>query len=203
MSVAQAVPVTQPAAPPMKRRRVWIVYGLLAVIVGGHLVEVVTQREHWPFSPYQMWSVPSLGWEMDRPILRGVTAEPAPREVAITPGQVYPIPYQTVVVNMQDASKAVAKGEPAKAKVIIDGLMAHYNARLAAGKNGGTKLKDLRLYTVTWKMDADATEASKKNPVRTTLVYPLLADAERASASPPVATQIVSEFGDDNDSSSE
>jgi hypothetical protein len=70
MSVASSLtnsptPATPPdaAAPsespaPLKRSRLWIVYGLLAVIVVGHLVEVVTQREHWPFSPYQMWSKP-------------------------------------------------------------------------------------------------------------------------------------------------
>src|SRR5690349_11196547 len=62
-------------AQPMRRWRVWMVFGLLAFLVLGHLFEVVTQREHWPFSPYQMWSRPSLGWELNREMLRGVTDE--------------------------------------------------------------------------------------------------------------------------------
>src|SRR4051812_29239008 len=85
----------QPPAPrPMRRWRVWMVFGLLAFLVLGHGVEVVTQREHWPFSPYQMWSRPSRGWELNREMLRGVTDEREPREVALQPGQLYPIPYQ-------------------------------------------------------------------------------------------------------------
>ena len=53
-----------PAAPqPMRRWRVAGVRGALTIVV-GHLVEVVTQREHWPFSPYQMWSIPSTSWDL-------------------------------------------------------------------------------------------------------------------------------------------
>lgn len=185
----------------MGRWRVWMVFGLLAFMVLGHLVEVVTQREHWPFSPYPMWSRPSLGWEINREMLRGVTDEPTPREVALQPGQLYPIPYQMVVVNMQNARQAAKGNKPGDAERagrIIKGLLQHYNNRVAAGQNAGPKLKDLRLYVVTWKMDTDASPASKQNPVRTELVYPILTDAQRAAAEPPVAAKITSEYGDDN-----
>ena len=63
-----------------------------------------------------MWSRPSLGWEVNREMLRGVTDEPTPREVAHQPGQLYPIPYQMVVVNMQNAARAVRSGRPADAQ---------------------------------------------------------------------------------------
>src|SRR6476660_2865889 len=126
-----------PSPPPLKRSRIWIVYVLLAVIVLPHLVEVALQREHWPFSPYQMWSKPSVGWEVNREMLRGVTDEDTPREVAITPQQLYPIPYQMVVVNMQNAKRAVQEGKKKEAETIIEGLLQHYNNRLAAGKFAG------------------------------------------------------------------
>jgi hypothetical protein len=200
-----ALPATAAAPPPrVSGRTRWVVLGLLAVIVGGHLVEVVSQREHWPFSPYQMWSKPSLGWEVNREMLRGVTDEtdaaghPTPREVALGPGQLDPIPYQMVVVNLQTANKAVRNNDPAKAKRLIDGLLNHYNNRVAAGKNAGPKLKALRLYQVTWLMDTDASAASRQNPVRTELLFPTLTQDEKAAAVPPVATKITSEFGDDN-----
>src|SRR4051794_2499784 len=50
-AAAHAPPASAPpsAAPrPMSRARVWLVYAVLFAIVGGHLVEIVTQREHWP-----------------------------------------------------------------------------------------------------------------------------------------------------------
>jgi hypothetical protein len=198
--VASAPLATGVYAPAsrMKPRRIWLVYGLFAILVGGHLVEVVTQREHWPFSPYQMWSIPSRGWETNREMLRGVTDEPAPREVPVTPSQLYPIPYQMIVVNMQQAAKALKAGEPAKADAIIRGLLEQYEKRRAAKQHGGPPLKGLRLYQVTWKMDTDASEASKKNPTATVLLYPLLSDEQKAAAVPPVAQKIVTEFGDDN-----
>jgi hypothetical protein len=197
IAVVDALPGAVPP-PRVSQRSRWVVLGLLLVIVGGHLVEVVTQREHWPFSPYQMWSRPSLGWEVNREMLRGVTDEPTPREVPLAPGQLDPIPYQMVVVNLQTANKAVRNNDPAKAKRLIDGLLTHYNNRVAAGKNTGPKLKALRLYQVTWLMDTDASEASRQNPVRTELMFPALSADEKAAAVPPVATKITSEFGDDN-----
>jgi hypothetical protein len=208
MSVASSIS-TQPASAaspagvaassqPIRRSRIWIVYVLLAVIVLPHLAEVALQREHWPFSPYQMWSKPSTGWEVNREMLRGVTDEPQPREIALAPGQLAPIPYQMVVVNMQDAKRAVQKGDTALAKRLIDGLLLHYNNRVDSGKNPGPKLKELRLYQVAWKMDTDASAASKQNPIKTELLYPVMTPEQKAAALPPVATKITAEFGEDN-----
>ena len=67
----------------MSRGRVWLVYAILAAIVGGHLVEIVTQREHWPFSPYPMWSMASTSWDLQDHRLYGVTDEPTPREILL------------------------------------------------------------------------------------------------------------------------
>ena len=217
---------TQTVQPvePMSPRRVWFVYALLAVIVGGHLIEVATQREHWPFSPYQMWSKPSVGWEVKREMLRGVTAGPNPTEVSLTTAQLYPIPYQMVVVNMQHAGAAATaamdkRAEAAKLKAegkagwealeaeaarkqaeadrIVGGLLLHYNRRLKQGKHTGPPLQSIRLYQTTWKMDTQASQASK-DAGATVLLYPHLSAEEKATTQPSVATQIVSEFDDGN-----
>ena len=37
-------------------RRLWIVYALLAVLLGGHLYDAVRFQEHWPFSHYPMFA---------------------------------------------------------------------------------------------------------------------------------------------------
>lgn len=211
----------------MTASRVWLVHAMLFVLVAGHLVEVVMQREHWPFSHYPMWSLPAEGWEVNREMLRGVTDEPTPREVPLVPAEhLYPVPYPTVVVQMQQAARSVAEmgkaeaeadrlraaGKPADAPLataarkrteaerIVGGLREHYANRRAAGKHAGPPLKEIRLYRVTWKMDADASAASRQNPVRTTLLYPVLTDAQRSAATPPVSDRITSEFGRDDNS---
>ncbi|MDB5295794.1 MAG: hypothetical protein JWO31_1777, partial [Phycisphaerales bacterium] len=202
-------------------------YGVLAVLVGGHLVEVATQREHWPFSPYQMWSVPSRSWDVSREMLRGVTDEPTPREVPLVPSQhFYPVQYQTVVVQLQHAARSVgemrkaeveaaelaAAGKPAdaakrkadakraEADRIVGGLLKLYEARRATGGHAGPPLRAIRLYQVTWTMDKTASAASRANPTKTALLYPPLTDAERAAARPPVADRITSEYGNDSNS---
>ena len=100
-------PTSAPAAPqPMRRLRVGLVYAVLFVIVAGHLVEVVTQREHWPFSPYQMWSIPSTSWDLTHYELRGVTDEPTPREIDLYQSQyLYPLPSRFMNLHLIEAAK--------------------------------------------------------------------------------------------------
>src|SRR5438874_8678592 len=41
---------------PMKRWRVWMVVALAGVLILGHAYDILVQREHWPFSYYQMYA---------------------------------------------------------------------------------------------------------------------------------------------------
>src|SRR5439155_24954100 len=40
----------------ISRPRIYFVYGLLAVLIGGHLYDVALRQEHWPFSNYPMFA---------------------------------------------------------------------------------------------------------------------------------------------------
>jgi hypothetical protein len=40
----------------MSSRRRWVVYGLLAVVLGGNLASLIFNRQIWPFSPYPMFA---------------------------------------------------------------------------------------------------------------------------------------------------
>src|SRR5262245_34493266 len=44
------------AVIPMRSWRVWMVLLLAAILTFGHLYDIVVQREHWPFSYYQMYA---------------------------------------------------------------------------------------------------------------------------------------------------
>lgn len=46
------------SAPAMPRHRLWTAHAAIAVIVGGSLACIATDREYWPFSQYEMFSYP-------------------------------------------------------------------------------------------------------------------------------------------------
>ena len=53
MDSAIAAPVTSCA--PMRPWRIWLVATLAGLLVVGHLFDIITQVEHWPFSFYPMY----------------------------------------------------------------------------------------------------------------------------------------------------
>jgi hypothetical protein len=155
---------------PMRRWRVWMVYVVLFAIVAGHLVEVVTQREHWPFSPYQMWSIASTSWDVTHYDLRGVTAESNPREIDLYESQyLYPLPSRFMNLHLIEAAKDAEKGKTAKQAMVARETLKHYEQRRQAKQHDGPPLQAIRLYRFDWKMNKDATNA--KQPDRVTLLY--------------------------------
>lgn len=145
----------------MRRWRVWLVLGLLFAIVGGHLVEVATQREHWPFSPYQMWSLANTSWEMKDQRLYGVTDEPAPREVLLEkPAYFAPLPSRFMRLHMLRGIKEAGQGKPAHLENITRDYLKRYDERRTAGLHNGPPLKGLRLYEFSWQTDKDASNAA-------------------------------------------
>jgi hypothetical protein len=40
----------------MSFRRRWVVYGLVAIVLGGNLVSFIFNRQLWPYSPYPMFA---------------------------------------------------------------------------------------------------------------------------------------------------
>src|SRR4051812_9758862 len=97
-------PPASPPAPrvrPMPAWRVWMVLGVAASIIGGHAFEAIKQKEHWPFSPYQMWSISTKTWELNDERLYGVTDEPSPREILLNdPSYFYPLPSRFMRLHM-------------------------------------------------------------------------------------------------------
>ena len=179
--VTDGAPASAPAAPePMRRWRVWLVYAVLFVIVAGHLIEVVTQRYHWPFSTYQMCSIHSTSWDLTHYELRGVTDEPTPREIDLFQSQyLYPLPSRFLNLHLIEAAKDAKKGKTSRQEAVTKNTLAHYERRRKAGEHHGPPLKAIRLYRFDWKMDKDATNA--KQPDRKTLLYD--------SADPSAATR--------------
>src|SRR5688500_4024840 len=91
------MPATADATPtlvePMKPWRVRAVYGVVGVIVLGHLHEIARQQEHWPFSNYEMWARVTRDWSVKEVVPVGFGDDPAPWETDLNdPSYFAPMP---------------------------------------------------------------------------------------------------------------
>ena len=158
-------PATSPDAQPMKPWRVWLVYGVVAVIVLGHVHEIVRQQEHWPFTNYEMWAKVTRDWHVSEIVPVGVTDEPTPREVALRdPAYFAPMPLHYQRLNFRRA----ASREKLRDWMIED-YLRRYEFLRSHGKHNGPALKGLRLYQWYWTMNRTASNA--QTPDRRTLLY--------------------------------
>jgi len=67
--------------PGIPRYRRWLVGAFAGVLVLGHLADVVTGSEHWPFSCYPMYARLQRSTSYETIRLVGVTVGAPPREV--------------------------------------------------------------------------------------------------------------------------
>jgi hypothetical protein len=60
------------------------VNALVAVLLAASAYDIATGREHWPFSPYPMFSSVERSWTLDSLLLTGVAADSSGREFPFT-----------------------------------------------------------------------------------------------------------------------
>ncbi len=145
--------------------RRWLVYGLVTVIVGGHLYDLVVDREHWPFSQYPMYAHAAREWSMLTPRLSGV--RPDGGEITL---------WQTRFLEPLDQSRLMqAVGtilqEPdgrVRATTALRDVLARYEQRRRTGEHDGPALAALRLYHERWVLELDAGNVDR--PARRDLV---------------------------------
>jgi hypothetical protein len=127
----------------MAPRRLWIVYALLAVLIGGHLYDAVRGQEHWPFSNYPMFARVSLS-ELTTYQLIGLSGD---REIAIDNHAIPALPpykFQAQLRQYDTGSKA----DPQKLRSMLGDYLAAYETRRARHLHDGPPLDGIRLYLV-------------------------------------------------------
>ena len=142
-------------ARTMSTPRMMFVHALLFVLVGGSLYDIKTGREHWPFSPYPMFSIVD-----DQPSVRclrvvGVTAGAAPRELLLIENELIH-PFDQCRLT---SAFSRAYSDPQRRSVIREQLrdcLERYEVRRRAGEHHGPPLRAVRLYEMRWTLDADA-----------------------------------------------
>ena len=59
----------------MSRQRLFLIHAALIVLIVDHLYDIIQDREHWPFSQYQMFAFLQTERSLTRTELYGVTQE--------------------------------------------------------------------------------------------------------------------------------
>jgi GT2 family glycosyltransferase len=136
-------------------RRATLVHLLLVALVGASAYDIRTGKEHWPFSPYPMFSNVERAWTLDGLRLFGVTDEATPREI--------PLLESDLIAPFDQARLAAAFGrtynDPQRRPLIaamLNDCLERYERRRNAGQHEGPALRAIRLYDVHWTLDPHA-----------------------------------------------
>jgi hypothetical protein len=147
------------AALAIRPSRIVLVHLLIAVLAGGSAYDIVTGREHWPFSPYPMFSKVERAPTLDVLRLFGVSDEPSPREI--------PLLDQDAIAPFDQARLATALArtvsDPIRRPLITDMLrncLARYERLRTTGRQNGPPLRAVRLYALHWTLDSGAANAA-------------------------------------------
>jgi hypothetical protein len=162
MDPAAVEPVTP--AQPMKRWRVWVVFGLVTLLVVGHGIDIAAQREHWPFSHYPMYARAEKKKRQELLSLFGTMRAPGYRAmVRLTdPNYVPPLNEGRLrVILMAAYRRGTTEQNLADARRVMADYMRAYEARRVAGLHDGPRMTEIHLYRLTWKLRPDGTHATR------------------------------------------
>lgn len=158
---------------PLHRRRLLVVNAVIAVGIGGHLFDIVTGTEHWPFSHYGMFSGLAPRHLSAKLNLYGVT-EAGDVRLNI-PGYVAPLDDQRIrgtILKLQRRPDA----RPALERVLrYSG--DRYERLRRMGAHDGPPILGVKLVEVSWTQDEWA--QNKQSPDSLRVLYEVrLSDGE-------------------------
>jgi GT2 family glycosyltransferase len=148
----------------MSARRLMGVHALLVLLIGGSAYDIVTGREHWPFSPYPMFSTIDTSPSLHTLVLRGVTNDPAPREIALRdPAFIAPFDQCRIITAL---SRVTSMGDQPRLHAMLGDSLERYDAARQAGAVQTPALTAVRLYDATWALQSDAANREQPDSVQ-------------------------------------
>jgi hypothetical protein len=139
----------------MSPRRLVFVHALLGVLIGGSLYDIRTGREHWPLSPYPMFSLVEPEATLRTLRIVGVETGTAQHEIFLLDADlIHPFDQCRLTSALSRAYT-----DPLRRPMVHEQLrdvLERYEMRRAAGDHEGPPLEEVRLYEMRWTMGADA-----------------------------------------------
>jgi hypothetical protein len=135
-------------ASSMSSRRMLLVYIIVMVLIAGHLYDVATSSEHWPFSRYQMYSQMPEMKTLWRLRLYGVTEN---GEIPLRAEEHF-APF-----NMPQLNTALMRlpryKRREKVAELLHNLAFLYESSRQQGLHDDPPIQSLRLYRLKWTLD--------------------------------------------------
>jgi hypothetical protein len=155
----------------MSKSRLVVIYALGAVILGGALSDLVRDTEHWPFSPYPMYSGLSPDKTLSVPRLYGIVQSSPLIEIQLDNG-LYLQPFD----NSRLAEALDHARQENRLEEAVADCLTRYEALRRAGRHDGPPLVAMRLYRVTWTLDPSPSDLD--HPDRKELLTEVVARRE-------------------------
>lgn len=160
----------------LERRRELLVYAVIFVITSGSLFDIATQREHWPFSPYRMFSSVKRNHSISLTRLVGVTESIPPREISLLdPQYIQPLSSLGLSTSLNRKPNDVTYEQ--YYTEALRHVLDRYEALRIAGAHDGPRLRGIRLYKYHWKLDPWARNADR--PDRQELILEIMDPIEK------------------------
>lgn len=145
----------------MSRFRKALVQLGLVILLAGSFFDMITGREHWPFSPYSMFSEVELDTATTRMQLYGVPEAPGrPEEVPLLEEQ-YLRPFSFVRLHTAFRKMQGRPQSDSLLRVGVRDVAQRYERLRQAGRHDGPPLRSLRLYAAHWRILPDARNAAQ------------------------------------------
>jgi glycosyltransferase involved in cell wall biosynthesis len=148
----------------MKASRIFGVHLLMALLIGGSAYDIVTGTEHWPFSPYPMFSVVEREEKLRSFRLVGVTAEQVPREVTLLDRGTLD-PFDQCRISTAFARTVNNPDRRPLTREMIRNSLHRYEELRRVERHDEPSLQALRLYRLTWTLDPDARNVDRPDQV--------------------------------------
>ncbi len=152
----------------MKRWREITVYVLIFVIACGSLFDIITHREHWPFSRYPMFSWLRRDYSYTEFKLFGVTKDNLHSEMNLLEPQ-YIQPLTIPHLSMTFKKKPDNLTYEVYIKEVLTRILERYELLRLAGEHNGPQLRGISLYRYSWKLDPQGRRVEK--PYDRELIY--------------------------------
>lgn len=149
----------------MSLRRFVFVHALLAVLIGGSLYDIRTGREHWPLSPYAMFSIVAPEPSLRCLRIVGVVADGPEQEIPLLDEPLIRPFDQCRLTSALSRTFTSPRRRSAIHEQLRD-CFDRYEARRAAGEHDGPQIQAVRLYEMFWTFDADAANVSAPDSKR-------------------------------------
>ena len=149
----------------MTAGRIVAVHALVALLLGASAYDVVTGQEHWPFSPYPMFSSVERSRTLDSLLLVGVVADASGREFPLREAA-YIAPFDQCRLNTALQRARSADDHGGRLHAMLEDSMARYEAQRELGAHDGPPLRAVRVYDAHWTLDGQAQNADAPDRVR-------------------------------------